>query len=371
MKVKNVMLLVSALGFSLIILEVGLRWFTVFPIHSRLANRVYDERLGYRMTPHLKGIDKNGFRNKETLTRADIVTIGDSHTYGNNVSSEESWPQQLALMTNNSVYNFGVGGYGILQYSYLIDEAIKLNPKQIIMGLYLANDLAGTCKLMKQIVFWQNWAKERGFNIEACINLQQSDKLVHPSTRDSIKSGLIKTAIGSLIAYYSQGPLIEKPHPNDMVVINDKMNKTIIRHEKISRHMRATDLTKTRIALSFEITKAILLEAKRKADSNNIKFSIVFIPSKENVFFDYLIEKGYKLPIDYYTLISNERTLVEQFSAFLRGIGVEYVDARPYVVQELNKSGNVYRREDDGHPVKTGYNAYAKAVYENIIFNGQ
>jgi hypothetical protein len=91
------------------------------------------------------------------------------------------------------------------------------------------------------------------------------------------------------------------------------------------------------------------------------------IPSKENVFFDYLIERGYKLPQDYYLLISNERSLVDKFSVFLRGIGVRYVDARSYVVQELHKSGNVYLRSDDGHPVKIGYDAYAKAVYENLF----
>lgn len=366
MNFKKVILLISSIGFSLIIFEVGLRWFTVFPIHIPLANRVYDERLGYRLDPSLKDVDRNGFRNKKELKKVDIVTLGDSHTFGENVSLEESWPQQLALMTNSSVYNFGVGGYGSLQYYYLIDEAIKLSPKHLILGLYLSNDLSDTCTLMNELGFWQNWAKERDFNIEACVNLKQSNSLIHPTMWGRIESTLTKTAIGSSIAYFSQIPLIKDP--NDSIIVNEKKNKTFIKLEKISNHKTFTDLAQPGIALSFEITKVILLEAKRKADVNNIQFSIVFIPSKENVFYDYLIEKGYKLPNDYHKLIENERTLVDKFSVFLREIGVRYVDARPYVVQELNKSGNVYQTSYDGHPTKIGYEAYAKAVYDNILY---
>ena len=110
MKIKNILLFISSVGFSLLIFEIGLRTFTVFPIHSPLANRVYDERLGYRLKPFSKEGDQNGFRNKKAIEKAEIVTLGDSHTFGYNVSIEESWPQQLSHMTNLSVYNLGMGG---------------------------------------------------------------------------------------------------------------------------------------------------------------------------------------------------------------------------------------------------------------------
>jgi len=376
MKVKNIILFISSVGLSLILLEIGLRVFTLFPIHPPLANRVYDERLGYRLKPFSKEGDQNGFRNEKALKQADIVTLGDSQTFGDNVSREDSWPQQLALMTNRSVYNFGIGGYGSLQYCYLIDEVIKLCPRHIILGLYVVNDLDDTCNLMNQLEFWQNWAKERGFNIEVGRNFKQPVPPVHETDRltgftgrmwDGIRPVLTQTAIGSLIVYYAQISLIQQPNPNDTVIINEEVNKTIIKHTRISAHKRYTDLTQTDIALAFEITKTILYEAKRKADNKNIQFSVVFIPSKENVFFEYLIDKGYQLPKDYYASISNERALVERFSVFLREIGVRYVDARSYVVQELYKTENVYSTSDDGHPSKVGYKAYAKAVYENLF----
>jgi len=135
------------------------------------------------MNPSLKDIDSNGFRNKnkKEAKKFDIVTLGDSHTFGYNVSSEESWPQQLAHMANKSVYNFGIGGYGILQYYRLFDEAIKLKPKHIILGLFLENDLNDLCKLMNKKGFWKKWAKKRGYNIEPCVIGGQSNTSNQPN----------------------------------------------------------------------------------------------------------------------------------------------------------------------------------------------
>jgi hypothetical protein len=50
-----------------------------------------------------------------------------------------------------------------------------------------------------------------------------------------------------------------------------------------------------RSASRWLVTEDLLREMK-KADALGIEFSVVLIPSKEVVFFNYLKEKGYKLP---------------------------------------------------------------------------
>jgi len=155
------------------------------------------------------------------------------------------------------------------------------------------------------------------------------------------------------------------------VIVSEQMNKTIINYNRITRHERYTNIDQPDILLSFEITKDIIHELKKKAELNNIQFSIVFIPSKENVFFDYLIEKEYQVPEAYNKLIDNERALVDKFSVFFEEIGVKFVDARPYVVHELYNSGNIYPTADDGHPLKIGYKAYAKAAYDSIFVSNR
>ncbi len=63
MKRKDLLLLLASTFVSLLVVEVCLRLFTAFPIEGPLANRIPDDRLGYRMDPALPDIDADGFRN--------------------------------------------------------------------------------------------------------------------------------------------------------------------------------------------------------------------------------------------------------------------------------------------------------------------
>ena len=280
--------------------------FTPFPIHFNLANRIYDDKLAYRVDPSLEGIDENGFRNPKILETVDIATLGDSHTYGNNVISEESWPQQLAKMTNMTIYNFGVGGYGSLQYHYLMDEAVQLRPKHIILGLYVANDLSSVCDFIRKMDYWQRWATERAYGIEPCFHVTRWS--------NDYSRVVTRTAVGSLVAYAWTSAFERlSPSSQDVVVVREEMNPTIIKHRRILINKKNMDMDQENITLGFEITKDIIADVKRKSDLNDIRFSIALRPSKERVFFDYLIDKGYQLPGDYHELVENEKKLVNQF----------------------------------------------------------
>ena len=54
-----------------------------------------DAVLGMRMPPNAPGHDARGFRNAAAPERADLVAIGDSHTWGSNALIDEAWPQVL------------------------------------------------------------------------------------------------------------------------------------------------------------------------------------------------------------------------------------------------------------------------------------
>ena len=112
---SNILLLSVSCLVSLVLLEVGLRIFTEFPI-TELSNRVPDPILGYRYSTSLKDIDESGFRNPPGHA-ANIAALGDSHTYGVNVASEQTWPAQLGRLLQRNVYNYGVGSYAGSQCS--------------------------------------------------------------------------------------------------------------------------------------------------------------------------------------------------------------------------------------------------------------
>ena len=100
-----------------------------------------DAVLGTRMAPNAPGHDARGFRNEAAPAQADLVAIGDSHTWGTNARIDEAWPQVLGRSLGRTAYNLALGGYGPIQYEALAEEALTLRPSVIIVALYVGNDL--------------------------------------------------------------------------------------------------------------------------------------------------------------------------------------------------------------------------------------
>jgi hypothetical protein len=149
-KLVNVGLLVVSVIFSLFALEIGLRAF--------IALRAYKEGSSYQYTYQLtnfrnhwisstnsnslspfdpelgwvpvkqawKGdrgivetILENGIRSNGSGEFSDstesILAVGDSFTFGDQVSDSETWPAQLERLSGRKVINAGVSGYGLDQ----------------------------------------------------------------------------------------------------------------------------------------------------------------------------------------------------------------------------------------------------------------
>lgn len=357
MKLKKAVLITLAVIFTIAAAELLLQVLTPDIIYSPLSNQTYDARLGTKMNPALPDIDDRGFRNPEPLGPPDIVTLGDSHTYGVNVSSAESWPQQLADMDDVTVYNLGVGSYGTLQYSYLIDEAIKMKPGHIVLALYVTNDLDDVCKLVNKTNYWDDWMSAHGYDPSVC---REKSGAWRTLKRYLTKSNLYWIVASAVKRVY------EARDFGDSLVVREEANHTIMKYKSILNHKRKMDMSRERIALGFEVTKGVIADMEKKCDEAGIDFSIVFIPSKSRAFFGYLTSRGYMLSGDYYQLVENESNLVSKFSEFFDGLGIEHVDAGPYVLEELYTSSGVYSPSDDGHPMESGYKAYARAAHDGV-----
>ena len=114
MKLKKIAFFKVILLVSILIFEGGLRILTPFPVHGPKANRIRDAKLNHRMDPDFEGIDESGFRNPTVPTKAEIVALGDSHTYGYNVASDDTGgmddPEQYSAGLNLGFGGFTVGG---------------------------------------------------------------------------------------------------------------------------------------------------------------------------------------------------------------------------------------------------------------------
>ena len=122
------------------------------------VNLVDDPVLGHRIEPNAIGHDALGFRNSRVPQQVDVVAVGDSQTYGVSATREGSWPQQLAGLLGKPVYSMALGGYGPMDYLYLIQhETPKLHPKQLVVGFYFGNDLMDACWAVEQRAVWISW----------------------------------------------------------------------------------------------------------------------------------------------------------------------------------------------------------------------
>ncbi len=366
MNISNKALLLVSISLSLLILEIGIRSFTIYPINYK-SSRILDNRLEYKVDPKLKDIDEHGFRNYASTEPIEIVAIGDSHTFGNNVQSQDSWPQQLASMLNKRVYNFGMGGYGILQYKALFDDAMLLKPKYLVLGLYLMNDLHTACQMIAKLPYWQNWAVQNNINTSICPKYEDEQ-----ATRSFPSLNVTNIAIISAFKFLVKLPmefeitsLLKKlGFEKDILIINDDKNKTLIDFGIIVK--RKNYLNKPEVKFGLEIAKIILQDAKVMLDKKNIKFGVVFLPSKQRAYYDYLLGKHFTLPDVYHEMVRNELMLTEKLANTMTKAGIPFIDAKPYVEQTLYDRENVYPSHTDGHPLEPGYRAYALAAANMI-----
>ncbi len=100
-------LLWAVLGFSVFLACEAVLWLTCW-ISSRAAYllaydkgmpiSIPDAGLRQRPNPAYPEHDQLGFRNPAVPSRAAIVALGDSQTYGFGMLSRASWPARLAVL---------------------------------------------------------------------------------------------------------------------------------------------------------------------------------------------------------------------------------------------------------------------------------
>jgi hypothetical protein len=98
---------------------------------------------GARVSTNSRGIrGSREYDFQKSRDRVRIVTVGDSFTFGEEVSDDENFPYYLGtLMPAAEVINLGVGGYGHDQMLlYLEREGLKYSPDVIVLG-FLAQDV--------------------------------------------------------------------------------------------------------------------------------------------------------------------------------------------------------------------------------------
>jgi hypothetical protein len=102
----------------------------------------------------LRGSSNHAYEKPLGTTR--ILTLGDSFTFGEEVSDDETWTYYLEkLLPRSEVLNFGVHGYGHDQMLlYLREEGIKYHPDIVILGFLLGD-------MQRNVLSFRDYSKPR------------------------------------------------------------------------------------------------------------------------------------------------------------------------------------------------------------------
>jgi len=357
----NILLLLVTIVFTFPIFELTTRIF-IDPIDFLMPTLLEDKVFGIKIKPKSAGHDELGFRNKEVPKKVDVVTIGDSMTYGYSASFYNSWPLQFEKMTNFKVYNAAIGGWGPHQYLCAIKKyALPLNPKSIIIGLYLGNDLVDAYKY-------------KSINCESNLKYAGSDEIPIVTkhnrifgkqrdwlSRNSVFYQLLKYNFGDLGNYLSM--LLAKIHAtnktHDSIIVDNQGIKGVFDPRMINN----LDISTLEVQTGLKITVGLLSKMKSVCQENNISCFFLLIPTKESVYskalkkIDQKTTETYKPIYETAKLESKIRTtLKERLKSH-----IEFIDPLANM-QERIAFSSLYPISNDIHPNVNGYYSIAFEV---------
>ena len=130
----------------------GFPTFANFTANHIIGLGVFDEELGWTPTPNTRApgyiIDDRGYRITENQieyrSQAMILAVGDSYTYGAEVSNKDTWPSILERKLRVRVLNGGVGGYGLGQMLTRVVRTLAFASPHTILVAVVSEDLDRT-----------------------------------------------------------------------------------------------------------------------------------------------------------------------------------------------------------------------------------
>ncbi len=353
---------------------------------------VPDERLVYRGNPLMPGHDDAGYRNERRLARADVVTLGDSMTYGP-VDPRDAWPRVLADVTGRQVYNMALPGYGPGQSLFQLEAALALRPTVVIVAPYFGNDLPDAFTMAQRhpalVAALAPGLVQRANDLEAQRRLEQDlaspftvgvDGTEQQVTRlrrwtsEHVKLfNLVRAIKNRVTAAAPPDPLLSR----DFAVAVGALTPT--RRESLSPFVasgwrtilaggyrgHALDDHDPRIRVGFLVMCAALEGIAEQTRAANARVIMVLFPTKESVFWPLVADVDSHPGL--HAMVTNEARLRAELTARLRKQGVEILDLLDVL---RNAKEQPYYEDVDGHPNPAGHRLIAAAVAD-VVASGR
>jgi|GEM_PF-5930567 len=304
-----------------------------------------DAQLGYKPKSNLKDFktvwqeakvaevantDSYGFRNLgKDYTKSDLYFIGDSFTWGQWISEENTFPRLVESELKQPIVNLGVPGYSFAQYETLFNEFIaKYKPSTVILSI-VANDLTNYSADIGQKIY--NSLREKSFSpwYEKTLLYQ----FVLKNNKKSLQIPISKKAENGLTLFN-----LSLAAPESGVGVD-------------SDYLTSDGVVKVEAALSriINLTK-----------ENQVKLFVFLVPSKESAYINDYVQ----LFPDDVTLLKNEEIGYQRLCDLAKSKEVTCVNLTDDF-RKNSKQEKLYF-DIDGHWNPAGHQLAAKVIADTL-----
>ena len=276
--------------------------------------------------------DKNGFRNDEDATTADVVAIGDSFVEGAEVPQAQTMVAQLSRQIDADVVNLGQSSYGPQQELIVLKRyAVPLKPKAIVWFFFGGNDL-------EDVVSYEE-------------RRSHYDELLAPPSLGA--RSFTRNALRAVAALTT--PPRREPSPAG------RLHAAVFTRRDGTTETLYLDAEEGPWeAGQWEIASRILSDAHDVARRMKTGFLVVFIPRKLRVYRGFLhAEPGA------YATTWKDNNLPDVLSAWCREQGIAFLDST-HALRTAVASGESVYLPDDVHWSAAGHRVVATAVAERL-----
>jgi lysophospholipase L1-like esterase len=302
---------------------------------------------------------------------ADIVAIGDSHTYGVSAKGIESWPAQLARMTGAEVYNLGLGGYGPIEYDYLLrNRALQLDPKTVVVGVYLGNDFMNAYNSVYKRTGWEQLrvSTSDGGGDEASLPTTDPAPEFARVRYAGIREWFVSHSVIYRMAAFSFGEFIHRLDVEDQarrgtrnfVILSDRAGDLVTVFTPDSG-LYVLNTESRKVQEGIRLTGEILIGMKDLLASKKIRFLVLVLPTKESAYWPTTVRLSEHPDETLVKLVHQEAAAKAMLMERLEENGVCVEDLLPDLRARIDERP-LYPNNDDGHPNRNGYEVIAEKV---------
>lgn len=280
----------------------------------------------FPLGPH----DLLGFRNESIPNAVEVLVIGDSQTYGNNVPYRQAWPSRMGVSLSErrdvpvSVYQMAVGGWGAAQYLSMSQRVGAFLPQVVVLAFYSGNDPTETLRDVRDI---PHWRQHFGLQDTALPKLPRWDRSAWTASFDD---GVVTTFTPTARLLSNQA------HPA--------------------------------IDVGWELMASVMQQVASAVTAVGAQLVVTVIPTKELVYADKVAATGALAPPpEHAQLLASERTRIRAFEQKAAAIpGVRYVDLVGPLQAAALGATPLYPENDNGHPVAAGYQLMADVLAPTV-----